>query len=149
MARNTSRGKTSKDKTSKGGTALTHIDTSGEARMVDGSASRAFTWSRRRAASPDIIAPGTEHGARHSGNASVTGAARNAEHAVGFVLVSLHEEEPDADLQASQRRCRTGHDHRTGNGTAGNLRARLLRVFLSERQLSEQGTWQSLHRQQL
>src|SRR3982074_2608684 len=35
MARNTSRGKTSKDKTSKGGTALTHIDTSGEARMVD------------------------------------------------------------------------------------------------------------------
>ena len=38
MARNTSRGKTSKDKTSKGGTALTHIDTSGEARMVDVSA---------------------------------------------------------------------------------------------------------------
>ena len=38
MARNTSRGNTSKDKTSKGGTALTHIDTSGEARMVDVSA---------------------------------------------------------------------------------------------------------------
>src|SRR5882757_2993530 len=38
MARNTFRGKTSKDKTSKGGTALTHIDASGEARMVDVSA---------------------------------------------------------------------------------------------------------------
>ena len=41
MAGKTSKNKTSKDKASKGGSALTHIDASGEARMVDVSAKAA------------------------------------------------------------------------------------------------------------
>ena len=41
MAGKTSKNKASKDKASKGGPALTHVDASGEARMVDISAKAA------------------------------------------------------------------------------------------------------------
>src|SRR4029453_13658809 len=65
MARKASKGKAFKGKASKGGGALTHIDASGEARMVDVSTKEATERTAvaegrviMTRATPDLIVPG-------------------------------------------------------------------------------------------
>src|SRR3979411_1129136 len=59
-------------------------------------------------------------------------------------------EERNVDIQDSWCRGRSvGRDRNTGAGAAGDLRARLLRIFLPLRELPEQGAGQSLHGSQL
>src|SRR5215470_3779903 len=58
--------------------------------------------------------------------------------------------EANVDCQDHGRSaCSVGGFGDAGTGAAGDVRARLLRVLLSKRQLPEQGTGQSLHRPEL
>src|ERR671935_87140 len=148
--------------------ALTHIDSKGEARMVDVSAKPAterVAVAEGRVvmskATLELIVSGNAKKGDVLGTARIAGimaAKRTSEliplcHPLALSKVELDittdAKLPGCTVQANVRHQAIGNrddlvrDQLPCDGTAGDLRARLLRVLLSKRQLPKQGTRQS------